>query len=128
MPTLEYTIFSPSSKPDSSPLITLPIADLFLGNPMRNSCLVPIPDMLEDDDKASTRLAPRMRTSRIKKKTGLAALILQGFRPSAMDTSDDDMDCNDSEDDLHWSGSEDETDKEMEVFGWMVHSVEHTFV
>ncbi|KAF8878393.1 hypothetical protein CPB85DRAFT_1259549 [Mucidula mucida] len=34
--------------------------------------------------------------------------------------SDDDMDCNDSEDDLHWSGSENETDEEMEVSGWMV--------
>ncbi|KAF8912475.1 hypothetical protein CPB85DRAFT_1252580 [Mucidula mucida] len=76
--------------------------------------------MLEDNDKASTCLTLRKRTTCTKEETDLAGSMLQGFIPSAMDVFDDDMDCNNSKDYLHWSGSEEETDKEMEVSGWRV--------
>ncbi|KAF9034229.1 hypothetical protein BDZ89DRAFT_1062658 [Hymenopellis radicata] len=120
-PSSDYTIFSPSSTLNPSPLITMPVADLFLGNPIRNRCLVPIPDMLEADDGASTRLTPSKRTTGPNKKTSLAVSMLQGSYTSkdvVMDASvEDDMDSDDSEEDC---GSEEETNEEMEVSGWMV--------
>ncbi|KAF9034219.1 hypothetical protein BDZ89DRAFT_1062648 [Hymenopellis radicata] len=117
----DYTIFSPSSRLNPSPLITMPVADLFLGNPIRNRCLVPIPDMLEADDGASTRLTSRKRTTGAKRNTSLAVSMLQGSYTSKdvlMDASvGDDMTSADSEEDC---GSEEETNEEMEVSGWMV--------
>ncbi|KAF8875542.1 hypothetical protein CPB85DRAFT_1444025 [Mucidula mucida] len=111
----DYTLFSSSSSLNPSPLITMPVADLFLGNPIRNRCLVPIPDMLEDDDGASTSLTPRKRTNGTKRKTSLAVSMLQGFYTSqgeAMDASLED-DSDDSEGDC------DSDVEEMEVAGWM---------
>ncbi|KAF8875540.1 hypothetical protein CPB85DRAFT_540986 [Mucidula mucida] len=111
----DYTLFSSSSSLNPSPLITVPLADLFLGNPIRNRCLIPIPDMLEADDGASTSLTPRKRTNGTKRKT---SQIVAGFYTSqdeVMDASvEDAMDSDHSEEDC------DSDVEEMEVAGWMV--------